>query len=83
MLSFQVTTLLGKVEEMDKSRATAEEVADKTKEVESQREAVSSLKQVWGDFVPCSAICSICGSPDHHGWYAAHVKGSAVVLLKF
>ena len=42
----QVTTLLGKVGEMEKARATSAEVDAKQQEVDIQREAVDSLKQV-------------------------------------
>ena len=42
----QVTTLLGKIGEMEKARATSAEVDGKRQETESQREAVESLRQV-------------------------------------
>ncbi len=45
-VSLQVTTLLGKVGEMEKARATSAEVDAKQQEVDSQREAVDSLKEV-------------------------------------
>lgn len=50
----QVTTLLGKVEETEKSRVSKDEVAAKSKEAEEQRNLVAQLKEVSA----CSSVPS-------------------------
>ncbi len=42
----KVTTLLGRVDEVEKTKATAAEVDEKRKETEEQRQEVAALKEV-------------------------------------